>query len=324
VLSPDGSSVAFVSTRGGRANIWVLKLSSAKLTNLTPNSTGDFRPAWSPDGQWIAFSSDRDSTNPLNPLRVPIHSTEIYIMRRDGSDVRRITRSGGTAGSPSWSPDGSEITYYQATLQENFKVVNPARERGEMQIVVVNWRNDQRRLVKEGPGEKWSPKWLSTSVVGYISGGRSGGIERADGKPGARGEFWNPCWSPDGKSMVFHRETDASWPPFQEWPSLTQSFRLLRTGIFPSYSPAGDRLITNSGRAGILRNSILAMNPDGSSRSVLFEDSQRSALAPVWSPQGDQIAFALGEFFQMIPGREGLISRLALIRPDGTGLRVQS
>jgi Tol biopolymer transport system component len=122
--------------------------------------------------------------------------------------------------------------------------------------------------------------------------------------------------------MVFHRETDTSWPPFQEWPSLARSFRLLRTGIFPSYSPAGDRLVINSGRAGILHNSITVMNSDGSNRRVLFEDSRRSALAPVWSPLGDQIAFALGEFFQMIPGREGLVSRLALIRPDATGLRV--
>jgi Tol biopolymer transport system component len=63
------------------------------------------------------------------------------------------------------------------------------------------------------------------------------------------------------------------------------------------------------------------MSSDGSQRRVLFDDPQRSALAPAWSPVGDQIAFALGEFFPMVQGRERVISQLALIRADGTGLR---
>jgi len=60
--------------------------------------------------------------------------------------------------------------------------------------------------------------------------------------------------------MVFHRETGSSWPPFQAWPTLDRGFQLIRTGIFPSYSPSGDRLVCNSGLAGILHNAILIMN----------------------------------------------------------------
>jgi dipeptidyl aminopeptidase/acylaminoacyl peptidase len=70
-LSPDGTRVAFVSTREGyRANVWVLDLKSGATRNLTgaedvqgdpsgPN--GFFRPAWSPDNQGLAFSSDRNT-----------------------------------------------------------------------------------------------------------------------------------------------------------------------------------------------------------------------------------------------------------------------
>ena len=320
--SPEGQTLAFVSTRGGHANIWLLDMRSWTLKNLTPNSTGDFRPAWSPDGEWIAFSSDRDSAHPRNQFRVPIHSTEIYVMRRDGSDTRRITTTAATAGSPSWSPDGTRIVYYQATLEDNFKIVTPERNRGEMQIVSVDWKTGERQVVRDGPGEKWSPRWISPSQIVYVSGGPSGGIERTHGPAGMRGEFWNASWSPDGKTMVFHRETDSSWPPFRRWPSLDSSFHLVRTGIFPSYSPSGDRLVCNSGRAGILHNSILLMNADGSHRRALFDDPHRSALAPVWSPRGDLIAFGLGEFFQMIPSRQSLTSQLATIRADGSGLRV--
>ncbi len=57
-LSPDGRTLVFVSTRGsGTANIWLLDLARRQYTNLTKNTTGNFRPSWSPGGNWIAFSS---------------------------------------------------------------------------------------------------------------------------------------------------------------------------------------------------------------------------------------------------------------------------
>jgi TolB protein len=84
----------------------------------------------------------------------------------------------------------------------------------------------------------------------------------------------------------------------------------------------GDRMVCNSGIAGIAHNAILMMNADGSNRRVLFNDPERSAVAPASSPRGDRIAFALGQFFPMVPGREQVKSQLALIATDGLGLRL--
>ncbi len=325
-LSPDGESLAFVSTRAGEADIWVMDLKSRHLRNLTANSAGNFRPAWSPDSQWIAFSSDRDSAHPKISFGA-LHSTEIYVMRRDGSDLRRITREGATAGSPTWSQDGSRIIFYEAALEENFKIVGPQPVHGNMQLASVGLVSGERRVLTDTPGEKWYPRALSPSQIAYVSGGASGGLERIGGPAGARGEFRSPGWSPDRKTMVFHREDRTPWPPFQRWTSREPGFQLIRTGIFPSFSPSGDRLVCNSATAGLLHNSILVMNADGSNRSVLFDDPRRSALAPAWSPRGDQIAFGLGGFFQMLVGNRDravapATSQLAVIQSDGTGLRV--
>ena len=140
------------------------------------------------------------------------------------------------------------------------------------------------------------------------------------GTKGTRGDMRSPAWSPDGHRMVFHREVDSRWPPVRPGPSREPSFRLVRTGIFPSYSPTGDRLVVNDERLGRLRNSILVMNADGSQRSVLFSDAERSALAPVWSPQGDRIASGVGRFFQGLQGPS--TADIAVMSVNGKDVRI--
>jgi Tol biopolymer transport system component len=333
VLSPDGRWLAFVSTRAGNANIWLLEMDGGRLRNLTPGSRGDFRPAWSPDGEWIAFSSDRDTPADLPKLNIAtLHLTQVYVMRRDGSQLRRASPGPAASGSPAWSRDGTQIVYSQAAFTQFPRIIAPKGYDGApgvpaplpiMQLISVDLRSGAREILKDGPGEKRSPQWVTAERVGYVSGGPGGGIEWTSGPAGARGEFGNPSWSAAGRRMVFHRQVDPATLPFQEGrPTRDSRFKLIRTGIFPSWSPSGDRLVVNSGPAGIVHNGIVLMNADGSNRRVLFDDPAKSALAPAWSPAGDFIAFGLGDFFSMAPGREKVTSSLAIMKTDGTGLRV--
>jgi Tol biopolymer transport system component len=70
-----------------------------KPRNLTRHPANDKWAAWSPDGTWIAFVSDRDG------------SDDIFVMRADGTSVRSITRTPSLEEShPAWSPTG-ELTF---------------------------------------------------------------------------------------------------------------------------------------------------------------------------------------------------------------------
>jgi Tol biopolymer transport system component len=319
-MSPDGSSLAFVSTRSGQADIWILELATRKLRNLTTHRSGDFRPAWSPDGQWLAFTSDRDSRKPIIGGFLTQHSTEIYVIRADGTGLRRVTRAQKVAGSPSWSGDGKHLLFYEAEMSELAKIDSVTRQRGTTQIATIDLATSERRLLTTGSGEKWSPRFVTQDRIGYSSGGPEGGLEFIAGAAGARGEVSAPSWSPDQQRMVFHRDVDRQWPPFQRWHSKDLQFRLVRTGIFPTYAPSGNRLLINDEPGAKMSMKILAMNSDGSQRSVFFDGGEKSPLGPVWSPSGERVAFALGNFFQQQPG--SAIADIAVVNRDGSGLKV--
>lgn len=91
---------------------------SKTYTRLTTARGYDAEASYSPDGQWIAFSSMRDAYNrPLTSVEQkqlevdPSYFGEIYLMRADGSEVRRLTTVPGYDGGPFFSPDGTRIVW---------------------------------------------------------------------------------------------------------------------------------------------------------------------------------------------------------------------
>jgi Tol biopolymer transport system component len=103
-------------------DIYAVSERTGQLTRLTSARGYDAEASYSPDGQWIAFSSMRDAydrtltATERKQLEVdPSFFAEIYIMRADGSDQRRLTRVDGYDGGPFFSPDGSRIVWRRFT-----------------------------------------------------------------------------------------------------------------------------------------------------------------------------------------------------------------
>jgi Tol biopolymer transport system component len=98
--------------------IYAVSEKTKEITRLTNARGYDAEASYSPDGQWIVFSSMRDAYNrPLSEaerkqLEVdPSFFGEIYIMRADGSEPRRLTTVNGYDGGPFFSPDGKRIVW---------------------------------------------------------------------------------------------------------------------------------------------------------------------------------------------------------------------
>jgi Tol biopolymer transport system component len=142
VFSPDGTRIAFVSMRddadpfsffGGE--IYVMKADGSGQTNITNNAAGDRSPDWSPDGNKIAFMSNRDGGD-----------YEIYVMNADGSNPTNISNNAAPDSSPAWSPDGTKIAF--VSLRD-----------GNLEIYVMNADGSNPTNISNNTAVDESPAW---------------------------------------------------------------------------------------------------------------------------------------------------------------------
>jgi TolB protein len=133
-VSPDGTRIAFASTRdgGGNFDIYVMNRDGSNVRRLTTNPASDVSPTWSPTGTQIAFASDRTGTG----------SPEVFIMDADGLNQRQLSHE-GYADRPTWSPSPyNEIAYTARTGPGN-----------DIKIVDVSTREVRRLTFGEGTNE---------------------------------------------------------------------------------------------------------------------------------------------------------------------------
>jgi Tol biopolymer transport system component len=128
-----------------RWQIWVADPDLSHQRQITSDPSDNAFPTWSPDGSRIAFQSDRTDPDPNDDVEIQ----DIFTMRPDGTDVRKITDSVGDSEKPSWSPDGRcccsprsrELPEHRASTGSGSDGLGAARQLDATSRRVTNGRN---------------------------------------------------------------------------------------------------------------------------------------------------------------------------------------
>jgi len=290
-ISPDATTVAYVryamsimrDRREGR--LWLVSADGSVHRKLTSEDRSESSPRWSPDGTRIAFVSGSDE------------GSEVYVYWVETGQIARLTQLDRSPGGIAWSPDGLQIAFTML-VPEAWPVfaAMPRKPAG------AEWADPpivETRVRHEADGSGVIEPGFQHIFVIPADGGSPRQITSGDFQHGV------PVWAADGSSILFSANRRPGW----EW-ELDQSdvYRVsLNDGVTVPLtsregpdseqvvSPDGSRVAFTSFEDRVRTyqtQNLHLMRADGSDKSVLLGELDRSVTGLVWAADGSGVYFS--------------------------------
>ena len=270
----NGRIAYMAKDNAGHWQIWVASSSLTGARKLTHGRYDSGWAVWSPDGKRLAFDSDRTDHTP-NDSR---HVNDVFVMRPDGTGVKKLTDSKGVNGDDAWSPNGSSIAFDS----------DRGSSKGFSAIYIMRANGTKLRQLTDPkpPLSDYKPRFSPDGTHLVFTRERGTGdfgsaalfTMRLDGSHLQRLTPFSvhaddSDWSPDGKRVVFdgYPGSEAFGDIYVVHANGGRVVNLTRDTdgqADPAWSPDGTRILFLDNRVvnGVARTGLATMKPDGSAR----------------------------------------------------------
>ena len=280
-ISPDGKRVAYTVNEAVMAadksefvtQIWLANTDGGGAFQITYGDKSSTNPKWSPDGNWLAFTSNRKD-----------NKNNLYLLRLNGGEAEPLTDVKTGISNFDWSPDGRWIAF---SMSDNKSEDEEKNDKGKNDFRWVNENQKMSRLyvvsvIKDANGKR-EPRKLTTE--NYNVGG----------------DF---DWSPDGRRIVF---SHAKSPVANDWTSSDVSLLEVTSGkttpflksnaaeSSPRFSPDGKSIavtVSDDPPRWASNETINIYPAAGGAPKVLAASFDGQPNFAGWSPDGKRIYFS--------------------------------
>lgn len=327
------NEIVFISDRDGDFEVYRMNLEGNLQTQLTNNQTYEIHPYWSPNGEEIIYNSlvrgtgtydirtmnqdgkhievllnddELNSYAQISPDGKKIvfdkwqdnndQNGEIYLMDRDGKNLRRLTNNHGVYdGYPTWFPD-SETILFSSEVDSLFKLFSIRADGTGLKQLTTGSGDDQRaNISKDGKQIVFNRNFngdinIYTMPVS-LSESNEYEIDTDSILKISNPEYAYAHWSPNGKQLVYQAKLAGDWDVFimdEDGGNVKNLSKNDFNDVHPSWSPDGKWIAFSSDRDG--DKEIFVMDIEGKNIKQITHNELRD-IHPYWSPDSNNIIF---------------------------------